>query len=118
MWKPKPGFDYSKYYGRKATVITNTSGDRRNQSENKVTNGILIGIANNPCDVTVLLTVKSNLNQNYYYDARNAICGEIIQQIKIEDKDIEFAVEDLCKQDLVHDLSQVILSFTDKMIPV
>lgn len=118
MWKPRPGFDYSKYYGRKAIVITNTSGDKCNQSENKVTNGILIGIANNPCDVTVLLTVKSNLNQNYYYDARNAICGEIIQQIKIEDIDIDIAVEDLCNQNLVHDVSQVILSFTDKMIPV
>ena len=118
MWKPKPGIDYSKYYGRKATVITNTSGDKRNQSKNKVTNGILIGIANNPCDVTVLLTVKSNLNKNYYYDARNAICGEIIQQIKIEDKDIDIAVEALCNQNLVADLSDVILTFTDNMIPV
>jgi hypothetical protein len=118
MWKPRSGFDYSKYYGRKVTVITNTSGKKTNLAENKVTNGILIGIAENPCDVTVLLTVKSNLNQDYYYDARNAICGEIIQQIKIEDKDIEFAVEDLCEQDLVHDVSQIILSFTDNMIPV
>lgn len=118
MWKPRPGVDYSKFYGRKATVISNTSGDKRNQSKNKVTNGILIGIAENPCDVTVLLTVRSNLNTDYYYDARNAICGEIIQQIKIEDKDIEFAIEDLCKQDLVRDVSQIILSFTDNMLPV
>jgi hypothetical protein len=118
MWKPRPGFDYSKYYGRNATVIYNSSGQKNNLAENKVTNGILIGIAENPCDVTVLLTVRSNLNTDYYYDARNAICGEIIQQIKIEDKDIEFAVEYLCKQDLVSDLSDIILNFTDKMIPI
>jgi hypothetical protein len=118
MWKPIPGFDYTKYYGRKATVITNTSGKKTNLAENEVTNGILIGIAENPCDVTVLLTVKSNLNQDYYYDARNAICGEIIQQIKIEDKDIDFAVEDLCEKKLVSDLSDVILTFTDNMIVI
>jgi hypothetical protein len=116
MWKPIPGFDYSKYYGRKATVIYNTSGEKSNQSKNKVTNGILIGLAENPCDVTVLLTVKSNLNQDYYYDTRNAICGEIIQHIKIEDRDIDIAVEALCNQKLVRDLSDVILSFSDNMI--
>lgn len=118
MWKPIPGFDYTKYYGRKATVFYNSSGKKNNLDENKVTNGILIGIAENPCDVTVILTVKSNLNTDYYYDARNAICGEIIQQIKIEDKDIDFAVEDLCNQKLVSDLSDVILTFTDKMIVI
>ena len=118
MWKPRPGIDYSKYYGRKVKVISNTSGEKRDRSKNKVTNGILVGIANNPCGVTVLLTVKTNLNQNYYYDARNAICGEIIQQIKIDNTDRDNAVEELCSQNLVTDLSQVILSFTDNMIPV
>ena len=120
MWKPKPGYDYSKYYGKNVTVCYNTSGIEYDEKEDKVTNGILLDIIENRCGiVSVILSIKTNSNTNYYYDMRNTICGELIQKIKIEDKDIETVVQEICNDVIgVSDLHHIVLDFQGKFIEI
>lgn len=86
MWRPIPGVDYTKYYGGNIQVYYDTINIKYNEKENTVTNGVLLEIVNRPSGATVILLLKSNINQKY--DIRISIFGELIHKIKIEDKDM------------------------------
>lgn len=120
MWKLKPGIDYSVYYGRRTIVCYNTSDIKHDKGENKFVEGILYRIVENASCVSVILREAKEINSTYSYlnvTKSSTIVGDIIEYIKIEDKDIEFAVNDVCKDAIgVNDLSKIILEFTDKYV--
>ena len=123
MWKIKPNFDYSVYYGKEIQVYYNTSGLKCDEKENKISIGILdlIHQTNIKEPTVVILEKKININSPnpYCYEVKISITANLIQHVKVKENDIEVAVKQLCNDVVgVYDVHVNILELIDLFVEI
>lgn len=115
MWKPKYSGDFKNLYGKKIIVTYGYEGEKNNMK----TEGILTRIGTNSDNVlsSVILDIN-NTNNNRNYTSSNTICFNLISNVDIECDDVEEVVKEESEKRLCLDVSDIILEFSSKYIPL
>ena len=112
MWKPNPSIDYTKYYSKYITIYYNSGDNEKNIAKKKTAEGYLNYISKgyNHDDYSVNISKKNTT-------CRTTIVSNLITHIKFDlSESINSAVNDLCDEKMVLDLSNIVLKFTDTNI--
>ena len=116
MWNPKYSGDFKNLYGKKIIVTYGYEGEK---NSNK-TEGTLTRIGKDADNVlsSVILDIENTNNHNHNYISSNTICFNLISNVEIECDDVEEVIKDESEKKLCSDISDIILEFSTKYIPL